>query len=848
MSRVRSIILLFLLLLGMGNPAWAQVRNELISQAMAVPAGKDRAKKFIELSQQERRNGHLREAVQLAILGSSEAEKKGLSQEMGQAFMALAEAHRDQGDLENAIGASTRASMVSGNLHNKQRVDALLQLADLYITAGHPQKALEHLEEARNSTAAQKMDRAKFIRLQTKAKAMVLPADGLVGYCMGVRPEVERSGDRQALLDLLSTLATAQATAKQNQDALNTENEVLKLAVALDKPTEAAVSSNNVGELNLRLGRNDAALQAFGKGLIMVEDVPYLRLSMLINAANAQAIAGNTDLATRSIEDAERMARKGQFNQVIPRLLRTKAAVHMVAGDLVAAQNTGFEALAAAEDLKDDQEQVSTCDMLAEILEQRDLASEARTINAKAREIEKRMGARLAQSKTDRDSQSLRLQRIEREQVDLLNRETRKDDRLRQLASDAENRDKAMALLTYEKQLEESARREAVIAREKSLNDLKLTQAELETERQSHRIQELDKNRMLQSLSLSKMELERKEQQRANELLSKRNELVEAEKKAIAAEQEHDKAVQRFYVLLAVGASLLAGWMAWAWHITRRKKKTIAAQNDKIKGINAELAKKNNDIKSSLVYAQTIQSAILPTEAELRKDLPQSFLLYKPLDIVSGDLPFVKRIGDKLFVAAIDCTGHGVPAAMMTFIAYYGLSDLLAQEAGLNCGQILDKLHLHVKGTMEARGEESLYNDGFDIGLCSIDLTKGELSFAGAQLPLIMVRGAEATRIKGDILPLGDGHFERKGGYQEHRVKLAQGDNLFLFSDGMIHQFGGEDGRRKFSLKKLTELLQAAPGMDLSAMKELAHGTFNEWKGNAPQTDDVLLIGMRYAA
>jgi hypothetical protein len=107
----------------------------------------------------------------------------------------------------------------------------------------------------------------------------------------------------------------------------------------------------------------------------------------------------------------------------------------------------------------------------------------------------------LAQSKTDRDSQSLRLQRIEREQVDLLNRETRKDDRLRQLASDAENRDKAMALLTYEKQLEESARREAVIAREKSLNDLKLTQAELETERQSHRIQELDKNRMLQSLS-----------------------------------------------------------------------------------------------------------------------------------------------------------------------------------------------------------------------------------------------------------------------------------------------------------------------------------------------------------
>jgi hypothetical protein len=124
--------------------------------------------------------------VQLAILGSSEAEKKGLSQEMGQAFMALAEAHRDQGDLENAIGASTRASMVSGNLHSKQRVPTPCCSWPICTSAaGHPQKALEHLEEARQTARPHpKMDRAKFIRMQTKAKSHGAgrPA-ALVGYC-----------------------------------------------------------------------------------------------------------------------------------------------------------------------------------------------------------------------------------------------------------------------------------------------------------------------------------------------------------------------------------------------------------------------------------------------------------------------------------------------------------------------------------------------------------------------------------------------------------------------------------------------------------------------------------------
>ena len=129
---------------------------------------------------------------------------------------------------------------------------------------------------------------------------------------------------------------------------------------------------------------------------------------------------------------------------------------------------------------------------------------------------------------------------------------------------------------------------------------------------------------------------------------------------------------------------------------------------------------------------------------------------------------------------------------------------------------------------MDARGKDNLYNDGFDIGLCSIDLKKGDLSFAGASLPLLLVRENEVQLIDGDVLPLGDGYFKRSNGYRNHEVKLQAGNGSFLFSDGTIHQFGGESGRKKFSMKKLIELLQQTSDMSLPGIKDHTENAFQE--------------------
>ena len=843
---VRTLFVLVALFAATG--LHAQDYEEMLADVLTSSPGKDRAERLVGLANHERLKGRYREAVEFAILGSSEAERYGLDDQLALALMELSKAHEAKGDLDNAIGACIRATMVNGTYHSGVRTSAILQLAELYLEAGHPQKALEHLQSAANSTSASRMDRSRYLHDELRVKEMILSPEALINYCQEIQPELSRSSDRILLLELLSTLASAQAKAGKHLNALETEDQVMKLAIALDRPLDAGVSANNIGELNYRMGRVEEALIAYNKGLIMVEDMPMLRLSMQINAAHAQANSGNKEAAIRMIQDAEHSARKNGYTMLMARLLRTKAAIELLQGDLTNAQKSALGALAISEEQGNFAEQAATCDMLAGIFEQRDLPMEARNYEKKARDIEQRSVALMAQAKTDHEARLLRLQRIEREQSDVLNREQRKESRMRQLALDAENREKQMALLVYEKQLDESARREAVLQKEQANRELLLAQADLEGERQKRMIQELDNNRMLQSLNLSKLEMEQKEQQRAMELLAKRNELMEVQSEALAVKQKHDNEVKRFSIILAIGAALLAIYMAWAWIVTRRKKRTITEQHEQITVINSQLEEKNQNIQSSINYAQTIQSAILPTETELRNTLPESFLLYKPLDIVSGDLPFVKRIGDKIFVAAIDCTGHGVPAAMMTFIAYYGLSELLALHPEETCGQILDRLHEHVKRTMDARGEESLYNDGFDIGLCSIELKNGSMSFAGAQLPVLLLRNNEITRIKGDILPLGDGHFVRKGGYKDHQVQLLDGDALYLFSDGIIHQFGGESGRKKLSLKKLTELLQRTGDLSLLEVKEHTEQLFLEWKGETPQTDDVLVIGLRYAA
>ncbi len=812
-----------------------------------ITAERTRANQLVEHSIQALEGGRIKEAIELATMGSAEVEKHGTAVELAHALMQLARAHKAGKSLDNAIGATLRVTLVHNIHHSPLRTEALLQLADLYLNAGHPSKALEHLSAAALSTGAAHMDKSRHTRLEARAKTLVTEPEALVPQLEAYIQQALDRKDLELQLDLYAMLASSYANLGRHANALATEEEVLRLAVLLDRPAEAAVCTNNMGALYHRMGRMPEALTAYAKGLIMVEDLPYIRLGMQLNSALAHSRNGSHTTAQWLSEEAMTSIRKGTSPENKPYALRTLAAIHLGKGDLRAAQNFALDALSAAQTTGDLREQVAACDMLAGIFDRLGLQQEVKTHERRSRELEQEYLQQLEQASTLREEQLLRLQRIEREQVDLLNREQRKETKLRQLALDAENQENQFALLTYEKQLQEAARREAVLAREQMDRELRLTQVALDAERKDRMLKELDNEHMLQSLAVAKMESERKEHQRTMELLEQRNEVIEVRARILEADKLRELTMRRFFITLACIAVLVTAWMAWAWVVGRRRSRTIADQNQRIQGINHELATKNQDIQSSINYARTIQAAILPDEEDLRRNIGDGFLLYKPLDIVSGDLPFVKQYGSRLFVAAIDCTGHGVPAAMMTFIAHFGLKELLIKHAHEPAGKILDRLHQHVGDTMRARSAEHLYSDGFDIGLCILDQETGAVSFAGAQLPLLLVRAGRVTRIRGDIFPLGDEHFQRSG-YSTHQLDLERGDSLFMLSDGLIHQFGGPDGHRKFSMKRLMDLMERTADLELHEIKRCMADTLVEWQGDVAQTDDVLLIGMRYAA
>lgn len=828
-------------------PCHAQ-EQPLISSVAVPAAGKERAAKLIDLSTKERLAGHLRNAVEYATLGSAEAEKNGQDLDQTRGLLELARAQKAKGDMENAIGAAVRATLVSGTVHSSLRTNALLYLASLYVAAGHPQKALEHLQEARTSTAADQVAPSSMLLVELAANAGILAPKDIEDYCQRTLAGKAAQDDKDLQYSLLAHLASAQAALGRNAEALDTEERLMRMAIAEDRAQDAAVCANNKAELYNRLGEREKSIEAYNQGLILVEDLPEVRLNMTVNVVHAMAAAGHRDAAFLTLADAKRQVAKAQLPAMLPRVLLTEAAVNFSFNDLAKAQAAAFEALANAEEQHSDKDQAEACGILAAVFERMHLDQESRQYERRAGEIEERMARKQNQERAEHDSQLLRLQRIEREQTDLLDRTQRKETRLKQLALDAENREKQMSLLIYEKQLQEAATREAAMVSERTKRELLLVQASLERERQERKIKDLDNSRMMQTLNLSRMKAEQRDQQRSLELLEQQNKATEMESQAIKAKQARQEAMRNMIIAVAVAGFGFAGWMYWAWLVARRKKRLVSMQNEKITAINTELDARNKDIESSLEYARTIQSTIIPGEHALRELVPDSFFMYRPLQNVSGDLPFVRRVGNRLVIAAIDCTGHGVPAAMMTFIAYYGLNDLLAEYPDAGSAELLNLLHGHVGRTMRARGEEALVNDGFDIGLCMIDRASGHLCYAGAQLPLLLLRNGKVERFKGDVMPLGDDRFERTEGYTEHRIELLAGDSFFLFSDGIIHQFGGPDGRKKFSMKRLTELIERTSSQGLSNVKAQAEREFDEWRSGRPQTDDVLLIGMRYAA
>ena len=262
------------------------------------------------------------------------------------------------------------------------------------------------------------------------------------------------------------------------------------------------------------------------------------------------------------------------------------------------------------------------------------------------------------------------------------------------------------------------------------------------------------------------------------------------------------------------------------------------------KQIEREIRTTNRKIKESINYAQRIQSAILPSSAFIHSKFPDSFINYHPRDVVSGDFPWFMQKGDDMYIAAVDCTGHGVPGALISLIGYFILNDVLNSQKITDVGQILDRLHHGVTKTLK-QDAQSHTRDGMDIALSKINTKEMTLEYAGAHRPLLHYRtGRGLEQIKGNRFPVGGGEYKIRTNFTSHFIALEPGDEIYMFSDGITDQFGGSNNR-KFSIKRLRSIIERQQHNNMDEMGTILKNAFEVWKGDRRQTDDVLIIGIK---
>jgi serine phosphatase RsbU (regulator of sigma subunit) len=302
-----------------------------------------------------------------------------------------------------------------------------------------------------------------------------------------------------------------------------------------------------------------------------------------------------------------------------------------------------------------------------------------------------------------------------------------------------------------------------------------------------------------------------------------------------------NKKIQQFWFYIVLFIILFFTIFLYnRFKITQKQKSIIEIQKSEVEKAHHFLAEKNKEITDSITYAKRIQSAILPSEKHIKSFFPNSFILYKPKDIVAGDFYWFEVIDELIFLAVADCTGHGVPGAMVSVVCHNALNRSVREFNLMNPNEILDKTREIVITEFEKSQED--VKDGMDISLCALKPKENKMFWAGAHNPLWIIRNNEIIEIKADKQPIGK--YANPKPFTLHEFQLNNDDIIYIFTDGYQDQFGGPN-EKKFRASQMKELFLSISEKPMEEQRNIIDEKFENWKGELDQIDDVCVIGVR---
>jgi serine phosphatase RsbU (regulator of sigma subunit) len=425
-------------------------------------------------------------------------------------------------------------------------------------------------------------------------------------------------------------------------------------------------------------------------------------------------------------------------------------------------------------------------------------------------------------------------------------------------------------------EVEKQAGEAAINTKEKKIKELLLEQKQAELHKNQLEAQQKAKEleRMALLKKMQDMQIAQQKQQinttsgqlveekKQSELTNKELDVANREKKVKDIELKQNVLYMNF---LLGGLGIVAVFSFFLVRNIRQKKKAnellvkqaseIELQKNQIEQKSKIIEQKNTETEQSILYAKRIQFAILPPVPEIQAHLANSFILYKPKDIVSGDFYFFsnqyaidKKGASSVILAAVDCTGHGVPGAFMSMVGNEKLKD--AVDVSHEPGKILQELNRGVKTALRQSGDANSTRDGMDLSVCAIPVALNEqnsiqIKYAGANRPLWIIKKNtnEVEEVKATKCAIG-GLTEEYQVFEEHSVDLQKGDTFYLFSDGYADQFGGPS-RKKLMTKKFKEILVSIQNLSMPKQQQYLDSFMEEWRGDNEQIDDILVIGVR---